>query len=96
MLNEACSVVKCLDDRTLQPKLEEIRGLTNSLKRVVPHFQRIHIGERSHWNRKQADKTLKVSLFSCLYLGRGKVLLGPPLRDTHKGQMRHQKHQLLR
>ena len=63
MLNEACSVVKCLDDRTLEPKLEEIRGLTNSLKRGVPHFQRIHIGERSHWNRKQADKTLKVSLF---------------------------------
>ena len=63
MLNEACSVVKCLDDRTLQPKLEEIRGLTNSLKRVVPHFQWIHIGERSHCNHKQADKMLKVSLF---------------------------------
>ena len=60
MLNEIHHIVDDLDEATLRPKMLEIKKLRYSIKEDVPVFKRIHCTDKSHWSRKEKDRSLKV------------------------------------
>lgn len=60
MLNEIHHIVDDLDEATLRPKMLEIKKLRDSMKEDVPAFKRIHGADKSHWSRKEKDRSLKV------------------------------------
>ena len=67
MLNEIHHIVEDLDEATLRPKMLEIKKLRDSIKEDVPAFKRIHGADKSHWSRKEKDRSLKV-IISFIFL----------------------------